>query len=270
MKKIFFTDLDGTLLNKQKIVTPATRSALDAFTAAGGYFVICTGRALDSAQMVQRDLDLFYENAFLVGYNGAEIYDCRKKEVVRRTPLTLEQTETVFRLAKKYDVHVHTYENNEILSSRNGECMDYYRRVIKSPLRLVKDVPSVIKIPPCKCISVELHDHQKQEAYRLALKEALGDTVVTLYSNPYYLEIFSPLAGKGSAVTWLCEYLNIPVEYSMAAGDEENDISMIEAAGLGIAMENATDSVKAAADYVTEKDNNHDGLADILLKECPA
>ena len=100
MKKIFFTDLDGTLLNKQKIVTSETRTALDAFVSAGGYFVICTGRALDSAQMVQKDLGLFYENAFLVGYNGAEIFDCKKKEVVRRTPLTLEQTEIVFRLAE--------------------------------------------------------------------------------------------------------------------------------------------------------------------------
>ncbi len=266
--RIFFTDLDGTLLNSRKKVTPATRAALEAFTNAGGHFVISTGRALDSAQMVQKELDLFFPGTFLVGYNGAEIYDCDERKVIRREPLGLDQVKIIFDLAAACDVHVHTYEDNKILSSRNGECMDYYRRVIKSPLCLVKDVPAEIRIPPCKCISVELHDHEKQERYRLALKEALGDSIVTLYSNPYYLEIFSPHAGKGSAVTWLCDYLKIPVERSMAAGDEENDISMIKAAGLGIAMCNGTDAVKAAADYITPRDNDHDGLADILLRQA--
>ena len=85
-----------------------------------------------------------------------------------------------------------------------------------------------------------------------------------MYSNANYLELFSKEAGKGAALLRLCEHLNIPRENSMAAGDAENDISMIEAAGLGIAMLNADEEVKKAADVVTGADNNHDGLVPFL------
>ena len=87
-----------------------------------------------------------------------------------------------------------------------------------------------------------------------------------LYSNDRYLEIFPAASGKGSAVRILCEYLHRPLGNALAAGDEANDISMIRAAGTGIAMQNARDEVKAAADIVTAKDNNHDGLAAVLME----
>ena len=96
--------------------------------------------------------------------------------------------------------------------------------------------------------------------------EKYSDTVTTVYSNPYYLEIFMKEAGKGSAVIRLAEHLSIPIENTIAAGDEQNDISMIEAAGCGIAMANATDMVKQIADVVTTYDNNHDGLAEFILE----
>ena len=86
----------------------------------------------------------------------------------------------------------------------------------------------------------------------------------TCYSNPNYLEIFMKEAGKGSAVVRLSRYLNIPIENTIAAGDEQNDISMIEEAGLGIAMINAGDIVKKSADVITVYDNNNDGLAEFI------
>ena len=92
----------------------------------------------------------------------------------------------------------------------------------------------------------------------------VGDRLTLLYSNPYYLEIFPSEAGKGSAVKRLAEYLNVPIENTFAAGDEQNDISMIEAAGCGIAMANATDLVKSKADVITKDDNDHDGLAPFI------
>jgi hypothetical protein len=71
---------------------------------------------------------------------------------------------------------------------------------------------------------------------------------------------------KGAAVHWLCNYLDIPIENSVAAGDSENDISMIEAAGTGCAMQNATEACKNAADYITKLDCNHSGVAEIIEK----
>ena len=98
----------------------------------------------------------------------------------------------------------------------------------------------------------------------MAAEEAFGDRLKLMYSNPLYLELIPKESGKGEAMIWLCNHLNIPVENAIAAGDGDNDISMIKAAGLGIAMINAPDTVKAAADVITTFDNDHDGLAEFI------
>ena len=265
-EKIFFFDLDGTLLNKEKKITDKTMEALRAFTEAGNHFCINTGRAIDSARSVYDGLGLDFKGSFLCGSNGTEIYSVDDEKYVFKTGVRLELVPRILDLAKEYDVHCHTYNETHIVSRWNGECMDYYRRVIKTPLIVAEDVMEYIKTPPSKMIAIELHDHEKQERFRMALQEMVGDELTLLYSNPYYMEIFPSIAGKGSAVKRLAEYLDIPMENTYAAGDEQNDISMIEAAGCGIAMINGTDIVKASADEITTLDNNNDGLAEFILR----
>ena len=143
--------------------------------------------------------------------------------------------------------------------------MEYYRRVIKTPLIVTDNVMQYITEPPSKMIAIELHDHDKQERFRKALQEMVGDKLTLLYSNPYYMEIFPSEAGKGSAVKRLADILEVDIRDTYAAGDEQNDISMIEAAGTGIAMINGTDIVKESADVITESDNDHDGLREFIL-----
>ena len=143
--------------------------------------------------------------------------------------------------------------------------MKYYRRVIKTPLIVTDNVMDYLRQPPSKMIAIELHDREKQERFRKALQEMVGDRLTLLYSNPNYMEIFPSEAGKGSAVKRLAKILGVDIKNTYAAGDEQNDISMIEAAGCGIAMINGTDLVKAAADVVTKEDNNNDGLAEFIL-----
>lgn len=263
-KKIFFFDLDGTLLNSEKKITPKTMDALKHFTDAGNYFAISTGRAIDSAMDVQKELGLFFQGTFLIGYNGGQIYDCAKKEIVYRAQIPFELVEKCFEIAERRGVHIHTYNDDHILTKKTGECMDYYRRVIKTPVTVTDDIFKELKFGPSKCIAIELHDHDKMEEFRKEVSELAPDKLSVMYSNPYYLEIFPKEAGKGSAVVRLCEYLNIPIENSLAAGDEQNDISMIRAAGTGIAMFNATDLVKENADVITDTDNDHDGLAPFI------
>lgn len=266
MSKIFFFDLDGTLLNSEKRITEKTMEALKIFTDAGNHFCINTGRAIDSAKAVYDGLGLDFKGSFLCGSNGTEIYSVDDGKYVYRTGVELELVPKILDLAEEYGIHCHTYNDDHIVSRHDGECMNYYRRVIKTPLIVTDDVLKEIHRPPSKMIAIELHDHDKQERFREALQKMVGDKLTLLYSNPYYMEIFPSEAGKGSAVTRLAKILGIPVENTYAAGDEQNDISMIEAAGCGIAMANATDMVKQIADVVTTYDNNHDGLAGFILE----
>ncbi len=264
-EKIFFFDLDGTLLNREKKITKRTMDALKKFTEAGNHFCINTGRAIDSAKAVYYGLGFDFKGSFLCGSNGTEIYSIDEEKYVFKTGLELELVPKILDLADEYGVHCHTYNEDHIVSRHNGECMEYYRRVIKTPLIVTDNVMDYITNPPSKMIAIELHDHDKQERFRKALAEMVGDKLTLLYSNPYYMEIFPSEAGKGSAVKRLANILGINVANTYAAGDEQNDISMIEAAGCGIAMINGTDIVKASADVITTEDNDHDGLAQFIL-----
>ncbi len=265
MNKIFFTDLDGTLLTKQKQVGDATMKALNAFTEAGGHFAISTGRALDSAMSVQKENNLFFPGSYLIAFNGSEIYDCDAKIDIYRTGVPFDLVPEIFSLAKEYAIHCHTYNNDKLITPAEDEELKYYRRVIHTPYIVTDDICSELPQVPCKIIGIELKDSQKLDRFKKAVEAISKDRLTLLYSNPFYLEIFNIEAGKGSAVKRLSAHLNIPVRDTLAAGDEENDISMIEAAGIGIAMLNATDAVKKAANVITKTDNNNDGLAPILL-----
>lgn len=262
--KILFTDLDGTLLTSEKTISAATRDFLTRWTDQGHKLALSSGRATDSIRDVQKELSLFLPGMYLIGYNGCEIYDCDAGQILSRTALTMEQTALVMDTAKEMGIHCHTYTDTHIVTPALNEQLTYYQRVIHTPVIHTEHVLEALDQPPCKCIAIELNDHERMEAFRIRLESLAGGALSILYSNPFYLEIFSSQAGKGQALRQLCRLLSIPINDSLSAGDEINDISMIQAAGTGIAMKNAREEVKKAADLVTRYDNDHDGLIDAL------
>lgn len=264
--KIFFTDLDGTLLTTDKKITPATMDALQQWTEAGNKLALSSGRAIESVNHVRTTLGLNFPGMYLIGCNGSEIYDCSSNTVVSRTALTFPQTALIMETARQQKVHCHTYTDTHIVSPADTEELRYYRRGILTPTIICENVLDALDKEPCKCIAIEIHDKEKLERFRQTLLPLVKDEVSLLYSNDQYLEIFPGSSGKGSAIGKLCSLLHIPLSHTMAAGDEANDISMLQSAAIGIAMSNAKDYVKQAADLVTETDNDHDGLAPILLQ----
>ena len=265
-KKLFLTDLDGTLLTDAKDITPATMKALQEFVQAGNVFAISTGRGTENALYMQEHYSLAFPGSFVIAYNGAEIWDHDQQKVIYRTGIDLPVVEALLSMAEEMKVHVHTFNDRYIVSSRYDEEMVYYKRIIKTPVIITDDVLKELDKPPCKLIGVELHDFERIEAYRKAVDQRFGHLLTTTYSNPNYLEIFPREAGKGAALLRLCEYTGISVENAYAAGDAENDIPMILAAGTGIAMINGSAPIREAADVITKKDNNHDGLVPFLLR----
>ena len=138
------------------------------------------------------------------------------------------------------------------------EGLAYYQRFINTPTIINPDIFSVLHVEPCKCLLIERKDTDRLEALRQELLPwAQKEGISLAYSNPYYLEVFPAASGKGAAVRKLCELLSINPTFSLAAGDAENDISMITEAGTGIAMTNATEAVKKAATTITLCDNDH-------------
>lgn len=265
--KILFTDLDETLLNENSSVSPRTKEIIDRFTKAGNIFVLSSGRSLDSVKEVQEKAGLFYPGMYLVAYNGCLIYSCDEDKNILEYRLPFSTVDYLQEAATRAGIHIQTYTDHEIVALENDEHVQFYKRRIHQNLILTDRFTSVLTREPCKMLAIDIHDPKKLEKLGADLAHwNASHGVQTFFSNPYLLEFIDIRAGKGSAVKYLCEHLGIDIADSYAAGDQENDISMLQAAGCGIAMKNAVPQVLRIADAVTQYDNTEDGLARYIEK----
>lgn len=262
---ILFMDLDGTLLSDDKDLTPGNLSAIQEALRAGHQAVIASGRPLASAKILAKELGLDKEGCYVIAYNGGEIYDTYRQQSIFRKSIPLPYVKWVFEEAQKRGLHCQTYSQTSVLAEQDNERLRYYMERTNIPLVLTDDVTRILTEEPVKMIVID-EDHRKLEQYLQETSAWAAGKLDRIFSNPMYLEHVACGISKGRAVTMLCEKLKIPLSQAIAAGDEENDLSMIEAAGTGVVMRNAAKEIQAHADYVTERDNNHDGIAEIIHK----
>ncbi len=265
--KILFADLDGTLLNDESKVSEYSREVLRRMTAAGHKLVLASGRPLGSILEIKALAGLDMPGIYITANNGSLIYDCDRSVTIYKDPVPLQLVRTLWDMAHDMGVHIQTYTDDHIVTRVHDAEIDRYTTKIHLPVLYVEDPMSVVKEAPSKMLAISLDDPVSLEAFRQAVLDKHGDVLDALYSNAWYLEVYSRTAGKGEGLKWLCGHLGVPVEDSYAAGDAMNDLSMIEAAGHGIAMLNADDDVRRHADLVTEYTNDEDGLARLIEKE---
>lgn len=267
--RILFLDLDGTLFNDAKEVTPANRAALERARAAGCRVAVSTGRALPGAMGLVRELGLTGEGCYVSASNGAVLYDCGLDRVLARRCMDIADAERLLAYAHEQGLHGQTYDREGVVLERpfHEPFVREYCRINAMPWRVV-DSLAALDEPPVKVLLVGPEDRAALEEAKVWMAKNLSGRVESFYSSPIFLDITPAGVNKGYGVQELCRRLGIDVKDSVAAGDEANDIPMLEAAGVGAAMANAAPEVKAAADYVTERDNNHSGVAEIVEKFC--
>lgn len=262
--KILFTDLDGTLLNNESQVSQKTKDFIKTFIDAGNKLVLSSGRPLDSILEVKEQAKLNYPGIFIIANNGALIYDCDNKKPIRELRMPYSYVSYLQAQANALNLHIQTYNDDAIITATEDEEIKFYRRRIHLPLLLSKDYTTALTNEPFKMLVIHLTDHSRLTAFCDRIADWAEDKIQYIFSNERYLELFVKEAGKGNAVRFVCDYFGVSLADSYAAGDADNDISMLEAAGCGIAMANAAPSVKKAADVITPLDNDNDGLAAYL------
>ena len=260
---IFFTDLDDTLLNHEKAITPKNREAIDEIRRRGHYIAITTGRALPSALNQARILDLDGENCFVIAYNGSQIYDCARKETVYRQGFEPEIVRSLFDEAYRFGIHIQTYNDTGIVAEKDTPVMHSYSSYQKLPIQVTEDFTRLLTGKAPKVLAVE-PDTDKLGAFRQYMTPLVEGKADLFLSHFDLLEFVPVGVNKGAAVRFLCSHLGLSIQDSVAAGDAENDLTMIEAAHVGCAMINGDPKCKEKADYVTENDCDHDGVAEIL------
>lgn len=265
-KKLLFLDLDGTLLNDRKECTEGNRRALKSAIAAGHQVVITSGRPLKSALLQAKRLDLAGRGCYVIAFNGALIYDCTRRKELFRKAIAPEDLYAVFDEANRRGIHIQTYDGEDVLvEARNdNENVRRYCGLIDMGFRVITDIRRDLTEAPVKALLIDFHGRTLTAAMESWVNTHMRGKVDAYFSSQFYLEVVPAGMNKGGAVKALCQELRIPVQNAVAVGDEANDISMLQAAGVGVAMQNATPEVKAAADYITERDNNHDGIEEVI------
>lgn len=270
-KRMLFMDLDGTLLDDHSQITPGNRQALNAALERGHGVIITTGRPLKSAMDQARKLELDKPGCYLIAYNGAMIYDWEKGEQLFARTLDIPTVLDIFDYVNRRGFHLQTYDTWTVLVEPH--CDDaivrgYCDRIIMD-FRVISDVRTDLTEEPVKVLVIEPVQLDAIRQLQKDIEEVFAGKVDTFFSNPTYLEIVPKGMNKGEAVKMLCRILNVPIANAVAVGDAANDISMIIAAGTGVAMANGTDEVKSVADYITVRDNNHDGIAEVVERFFP-
>ena len=237
--KIFFTDLDDTLLNSQKQVSPENQEALHAALDAGHRIVINTGRPLPAALPLIRRTGLDRPGCYAITYNGGLIYDCGSGETLFKKTLPMECVRYIFEAAAQAGLYAHTYDDRYLICPRFTEETRRYCANSEIEWREDPDFLDHLQTPPVKIVLIHFEDHSRLEQFRQDLSSWAEGKVSVSFSNAWYLEHVAAGISKGGAMRFLCDHLGIPLSQSVAAGDAENDIPMLQTAGIGAALANA-------------------------------
>ncbi len=263
--KYIFTDLDGTLLNDSKEVCKENIEAIDEALLKGHQIIVATGRPLEAAVIGARHAGLYRPGCFLLCYNGGMIYDCTKEEVIYEKTLDMKDIEALFKSANEAGIHVQAYDNGKVICQKEDDEIQFYCRNGQMQYEIRDNVPETLSKPSLKVLLISF-DNDKLVNFRNMHREFESERMHSIFSCLQYLEYMPSNVSKGDGIGILSELLHFDIEDSIAIGDERNDISMIEKAGIGVAMKNAVDEAKNVADYITVKNNNEGGVAEVIRK----
>ena len=264
--RILFMDLDATLLCDDKTVSIKNRAAIQQALDGGNYVVVATGRPVESGRIVVKELGLTMPGCYMIAFNGSVLYDCSADRVLYEKTIPIQYVYQLFDKAHRAGLYIQTYNQTDVLTEKHSPELDYYISHSKMTYKLQRDVTMALESEPYKVLLVNLESRKILEEFQAANAAWAEGKLNSFFSCNQYLE-YCPLGvSKGAAIEYLCRFLNIPIEHTIAVGDERNDVSMIQTAHIGVAVANAVEAAKKAADYVTVNDNNHDAIAEVIEK----
>lgn len=258
--KLLVLDVDGTLLNEKKEITPRTQAALLKVQQMGVHIVLASGRPTNGVMPLAEALELHHYGGFVLSYNGGQILNAQTGELLFEKRIDPQQLPYLEKKAKKNDFAIFTYHKNQLITDKPGN-----RRVCDEAALNGMEVVGVgnfaeaVDFAPCKCMLAS-DDEEALVGLENHWKKRLDGVLDVFRSEPYFLEVVPPAIDKGNTLGILLSKLSILPEEVVAVGDGVCDVSMLQLAGLGIAMGNAQDSVKACAD-VTTLSNDKEGVA---------
>lgn len=259
--KMIVLDLDDTLLRDDHTISPKTKEALMKAQEMGTKVVLASGRPTYAMHAIAEELQLAQYGSFILSFNGAKIINCKTSEEYFSSTLPVATLHHLYELSRRENVWIHTYVGDDIITEEMNEFTNIEGDITGMKIIQVDSFIEAVKQPAVKALMVE--DPTKLVEVEKKLKEELDGKLTVLRSKPFFLEFTELGVTKGTSLNQLIDRLGITREEVIAIGDSYNDLSMIEFAGLGVAMGNAPDDIKEIADYVTDT-NMNDGVANVV------
>lgn len=262
--KMIVLDMDDTLLNDDLEISQKNKEALTIAQEKGITVVLCSGRPCFGMYKYAKELNLDLSGGYVIGFNGANIIDFKTNEVIYKNNLSKEDIHMLYDLSIKHNVGLHTYGFDKIIARQEYKYTKFESTLVGMDILTTGDkFKEIVDFDVTKAIFVE-EPSVLNNVYDDIYKSVIDNMNIT-FSKPFFLEIMNKNVSKGYAITFLANKLNIDKSEIIAFGDSYNDISMLEASGTSVAMENGVLDVKNICDYITTS-NNEDGVYNGLLK----
>lgn len=264
-KKVLILDIDGTLTNSKKELTTKTLQALLDMQERGHIIVIASGRPTHGVQWIADALKLDRYGGYVLCFNGARIVNVKTGEIVFQQCFPKECIAPLYEYAKSHDMGLVTYEGDRVITgTRIDKYMEFEAGLNYMELKQVNDFVSYVDFDVNKCLFTAKEEQAPELEKELAQQY---EGVLSIYrSEPFFIEAMPPGVDKAASLERLFQKIGVDRADTVACGDGFNDMSMIRYAGVGVAMANAQEAVKEAADMVTKRTNDEDGLLEVLEK----
>ena len=267
--KLLVLDIDGTLTNSQKKITDVTLNALLDLQERGVKVVLASGRPTPGVLPLAKQLKLEQYGSFVLSYNGARVMNCQTGEVIYQNVISHKDIPVLYDAAVKHNVGIITYEEEGVISGRGSDSfIELEARINNIPIKCVDDFPNYVTFDVNKCLMTGEGDYlakveqEMKKEFEIKFLE-FGKRFSIYRSEPFFLEIMPQNIDKAFSLNKLLQHLNISKEEMICCGDGFNDMSMIQFAGLGVAMANAQEPVREIADYITLS-NDEDGIVHVI------
>lgn len=258
--KLLVLDVDGTLLNNEREISKRTLAALLKVQQMGIRIVLASGRPTYGLMPLAKTLELGNYGGFILSYNGCQIINAQNGEILFKRRINPEMLPYLEKKARKNGFAIFTYNDDTIITD-NPENEHIRSEARLNNLEIIKEVEfsTAIDFAPCKCMLVS-DDEEALIGLEQHWKRRLNGALDVFRSEPYFLEVLPCGIDKANSLGALLEQLDVKREEVIAIGDGVCDVTMLQLAGMGVAMGHAQDSVKACADHVTAS-NEEDGVA---------
>ncbi len=264
MVKLIASDLDDTLLNRDGRISRENKEVIREAVARGITFTLVTGRMFQSALPYALELGLDQELP-IICYNGALIKRV-SGETLYESFLAPELAQAVIEFGRERGWTVNAYYNDELYVAAIDQWVEYYASGASVDIKVAGDLVEFISEGPKRLAKILIPGPREESLDRVrALQDLLGSQAEVACSKPEYIEITSANTNKGRALKWLVDFFGIKPAEVMAIGDGTNDVSMLQVAGIAVAVGNAAPQAKEAAGYVTSPSWEH-GVAKAITE----